>query len=194
MNAFTCCLTWIALAVSLDPSIQAPTDPVSRPGAAVNDLQLTIAPSTARSAQAPHIDFDIALRNTGDSELELNLGTIVGRVVQPDAIRLILTEPGGEIHELQYFSRAAGVAGRIDDYIVALRAGSVYTVRISLADYCRSATGDTNAKLPNGHYKIAAQLAGRLATHHNFDTRPAVLRNLWSGVAYSNIAEFDLSR
>jgi len=102
---------------------------------------------------------------------------------------LMLTDSAGLSRELHYRSRDAGIAGRIDDYLVALRAGSAYTVRVSLEDYTRG----VDMKMPTGRYKIAAQLPGRRATGVNLDMQGVALLNFWSGVVYSNIAEFDVS-
>ncbi len=185
-------VTLMAFAVPLVTSAQAPAGPGGAFGAAVNGLQLRITPITSGSGAPADVKFDVALQNTGDSGFILNLGTMLanGKVMWPDAVRLMLTDSAGLSRELHYRSRDAGIAGRIDDYLVALRAGSAYTVRVSLEDYTRG----VDMKMTTGRYRIAARFAGRLATGVNLDMQGVALLNLWSGVVYSNIAEFDVSR
>jgi hypothetical protein len=182
----------MALAVTLNWPAQAPSGPVAGFGAPVNGLQLRVTPLTSGSAAPSEIHFDIALQNVGDSDFVLNVGTMLanGKVMWPDAIRLMLTDLTGHSRELHFRSPNAGVAGRIDDYIVALRARSVYTVRVSLEDYIRG----VDMKLTRGEYKIAAQFSGRRATGVNLDMQGVALLNFWNGVVHSNVVEFDVSR
>jgi hypothetical protein len=191
MNAFIPCVVLLsALAAPLSTSAQAPAGPVGAFGGAVNGLQLRITPVTPDSGAPADVKFDVALQNTGDSNFVLNLGTMLGNGLEmwPDAIRLMLTDPAGQSRELHYRSATGVVAGRIDDYLVALRGHSVYTLRLSLADYTRG----VDVKIAPGRYKIAAQLAGRRATGVNVDMQGVALLNFWSGVVHSNIAEFDV--
>jgi hypothetical protein len=193
MNAMRWCLvTVMALAAPLNASAQAPAGPVGAFGAVVNGLQVKITPITSGSGAAADVKFEIALQNVGESDFVLNLGTMLGngKTMWPDAIRLLLTDAGGQSRELRFSIRTAGIAGRVDDYIVALRAKSVYTVRVSLDDYMR----DTAAKLAIGRYKIAAQFVGRLANGVNRDMQGVALLNFWGGIAHSNIAEFEVSK
>lgn len=191
MNVLTCCLAAsMALAPFPNTSAQAPPATIAAFGAVVNGLQLRITPISSGSTLPAHVQFEVALQNTGDSDFVLNLGTMLanGKVMWPDAIRLMLTDPAGQSRELRFSSRNAGIAGRIDDYIVALRAGSVYTVRVSLEDYTRN----IDTKLTEGRYKIAAQFVGRRATGVNLDMQGVALLNLWTGVVHSNVAEFEV--
>jgi hypothetical protein len=193
MHAISLCLaTLIALALPLATSAQAPAGPVGAFGAAANGLQLRIVPVTSGSGVPADVKVDVALQNVGDADFVLNLGTMLanGKVMWPDAIRLMLMDAAGQSRELRFSSRTAGIAGRIDDYIVALRAGAVYTVRLSLADYMR----DPTAILPNGRYKIAAQFLGRRAGGVNVDMQGVALLNFWTGTAHSNVAEFEVAR
>jgi hypothetical protein len=193
MHAISLCLvTLIALAPPLATSAQAPAGPVGTFGAAVNGLQLRIVPVSSGSGVPADVKVDVALQNVGDADFVLNLGTMLdnGKVMWPDAIRLMLTDSAGQSRELRFSSRTAGIAGRIDDYIVALRAGAVYTVRLSLADYLR----DPTPTLANGRYKIAAQFLGRRAGGVNVDMQGVALLNFWTGTAHSNVAEFAVAR
>ncbi len=186
-----CFFTLLAVARPLPAPAQAPAGPVGAFGAALNGLQLRIIPVTSGSGLPADVTLDVTLENVGASDFVLNLGTMLAnaKVMWPDAIRLMLTDASGQRRELRFSSRTAGIAGRIDDYIVALRAGSTYTVRVSLDDYMRDA-----AKLANGRYKIAAQFLGRRANGVNVDMQGVALLIFWTGTAHSNVAEFEVSR
>ena len=185
-----CFFTLLAGARPLPSPAQAPAGPVGAFGAAVNGLQLRIIPVTSGSGLPADVKLDVALENVGGSDFVLNLGTMLtnAKVMWPDAIRLMLTDASGQRRELRFSSRT--IAGRIDDYIVALRTGSTYTLRVSLDDYMR----DSAAKLANGRYKIAAQFLGRRASGVNVDMQGVALLNFWTGTAHSNVAEFEVSR
>jgi len=173
-------------------SVQAPAGPVGGFGDALNGLQLKIVPVTSGNGAPADVKFDIAFQNVGNSDFVLNLGTMLanGKVMWPDAIRLMLTDAGGQRRELRFWSGTGVIAGRIDDYVVALRAGSTYTVRVSLADYVR----DPAPTLANGRYRIAAQFLGKRGSGVNADMQGVALLNFWSGTAHSNLAEFEVSR
>jgi len=64
-------------------------------------------------------DFDSEHQQGG---LVLNLGSMLanGKVMFPEAVRLSLTDPAGYARELHFFDRRyPGIAGRVDDFIVA---------------------------------------------------------------------------
>jgi len=187
-----CFFTLLAVSRPVPAPAQAPAGPVGAFGAALNGLQLRIIPVTSGSGLPADVKLDVALENVGGSDFVLNLGTMLAnaKVMWPDAIRLMLTDASGQRRELRFSSRTGGVAGRIDDYIVALRAGSTYTVRVSLDDYLR----DSAAKLANGRHKIAAQFLGRRASGVNVDMQGVALLSFWTGIAHSNVAEFEVSR
>ena len=59
-----------------------------------------------------------------------------GKVMFPAAVRLVLTDPAENTRELQFFDRRYSViAGRLDDFTVALRAGATYVFPVSLDQY-----------------------------------------------------------
>jgi hypothetical protein len=197
MKTFTLSVA-VAVAFSAPPipSAQAPTATPRPFGASVNGVQLGISVTSSGTAVGSRPEFEVALQNAGDSDFVLNLGTMLanGKVMWPDAIRLMLIDPAGQGRELRFSSRKyAGVAGRIDDFTVALRGGSVYTLRISLADYWSPSTRDFDLKLANGRYKVAAQFEGRRATGVNLDMQGVALMNFWTGKVQSNVAEFEVS-
>jgi hypothetical protein len=95
-------------------------------------------------------EFYVALENTSDSDFVVNLGQMLanGKVMFPTAIRLTLTDPAGQTRELDFSDRRyPGVAGRVDDFTVALRSGSIYALRVSLNQYWSPATKEFVLKL-----------------------------------------------
>ncbi len=185
-------LPWLGLVVTLNWPAQAPSGPVGAFGAPLNGLQLHVTPVTSGSAAPSDIQFDVALQNVGSSDFVLNVGTMLGngKVMWPDAIRLMLTDFTGQSRELHFEIRNAAVAGRIDDYVVPLRAAAAYRIRVSLQDYMRGA----DTRLTRGRYKVAAQFSGRRATGVNLDMQGVALLNFWSGVVHSNVAEFEVTQ
>jgi hypothetical protein len=82
--------------------------------------------------------FMVALQNISDTDFVVNLGFMLanGKVMFPEAVRLSLTDPAGDTRELQFFDRRyPAIAGRLDDFTVALRAGAAYEFPVSLDQY-----------------------------------------------------------
>src|SRR5882762_9505959 len=93
-----------------------------------------------------------------------------GKVQLPDRISLNLTNEGGRIRKLSFFDkRYPAVAGRMDSYIVPLRAGSIYTLRLSLHQFWSPDTKEFDLKLLPGRNQISAQFEGGGAKFVNFD-------------------------
>lgn len=110
-----------------------------------------------------------------------------GKVMFPGAVRLRLTDSHGTTRELEYFDkRYPAIAGRVDDFIVALRAGSVYAIRISLERYWSRATKEFDLTLQRGRYQIEARFDGQGAQSINGDTAGIALLNFWKGTLRSN--------
>src|SRR5258705_9790177 len=65
-------------------------------------IGISVSPGNLSQAAA---EFSVALENTGDADFVLNLGSMLanGKVMFPDAIHLILSDPGGNTRELAFF-------------------------------------------------------------------------------------------
>ena len=162
-------------------------------GEAVAGLRVAIASVTAGMWPRRGAQLTIALHNVGDKDFVLNLGSMLanGKVMFPDAIQLTLTDEMGLTRELQFFDRRyPAVAGRVDDFIIALRSGSTYLLRTSLDNYWSKATKEFTVTLPEGRYKITARLDGQGARSVNLDTAGIALMNFWKGIVHSNVLEF----
>jgi hypothetical protein len=159
-------------------------------------LRIGIAAVNRDSASSADEQFEVALENTGAADFVLNLGHMLanGKVMFPSSVRLVLTDPSGQTRELQYFDRKyAVVAGRVDDFIVSLRVGSVYTIRSTMDHYWSPSTKEFGVTLARGRYRILARFEGEGARTTNLDMPGIVLMNFWKGTVQSNPLEFVVS-
>jgi len=137
------------------------------------------------------IEFYLAFQNIGSKDFVLNLGTMLGngKVQEPDAIRLMLTDPNGQTREFQC-SKARAIGGRLDDFLAALPVGATYVLKLNLNQYCCIAPV---VKLTAARYRIAAQFKGRGAQFVNLDTPGIRLLNFWTGSVQTNPLEFEIA-
>ena len=159
-------------------------------------LRMAVSPVAKADDPGSVPGFRVAIENVGESDVVLSLGTMLanGKVMFPTAVRLLLTDRQGTARELTYFDRRyPGVAGRIDDYLVALRAGSVYTILVSLDHYYSPTTKEYgDIKLAPGRHRIEARYDGQGAQALNLDTPGIGLLNFWKGTLRSNSLEFEV--
>ena len=143
--------------------------------------------SDTQGHEAPQIH--VGIENVGDSDVVLSLGSMFanGKTMHPLAVALTITDGGGTIRELQYDEPP--VAGRVDDYLVALRTGSTYTLRLPLNRYSSPVTNEHRLTLRPGHYRIEARFTGWDARSINADTTGVGLLNFWKGAVRSNVAD-----
>ena len=161
-------------------------------GAATEGLQMSI--STAGSNKADVPEFQVAFRNVGEQDVTLNLGIMLanGKVQLPKSIGLSLSEASGKTWNLNFFDRRyPAINGRVDDYVVPLRAGSIYTFKINLDQYWSPDTKQFGLKLPPGKCQITAQFDGTGAKTSNLDMPGIKLMNFWTGKLQSNVVEIE---
>jgi hypothetical protein len=116
-----------------------------------------------------------------------------GKVMLPDAVHVMLTRPSGASCELDYVDpRYPGVAGRVDDFIVAQPAGAEYRLRLTGDRLWCASTGEFQARLPTGEYRVTARFAGQGATTDNLDMKGAALLNFWKGTVRSGEVSFEI--
>ena len=174
-------------------SRQASVVPGPAWGQAIGGLRIGIATVNASTASPADMAFDVALENNGTADFVLNLGHMLanGKVMFPSSIRLVLTDSSGLARELEYFDRKyPGIAGRVDDFTVALRVGSVHTIRATMDHYWSSETKEYGVKLTRGRHRIVARFQGEGARTHNLDMPGGALLNFWKGIVQSNPLEF----
>jgi hypothetical protein len=99
-----------------------------------------------------------------------------------------VTDASGKTRNLKFFDqRYPGVAGRVDDYLVPLRVGSSYTLKLSLDQFWSPDTKEFEMKFFPGEYQITAQFEGGGAKTSNLDLPGIKLMNFWLGNLQSNI-------
>jgi hypothetical protein len=157
-------------------------------GAPVDGLRMSI--SAADSVRTDSPVFHLAFQNAGEKDLILRLGYMLanGRVQLPDRISLTLTDANGRTRKLRFLDwRYPAIAGRVDDYIIPLRSGSIYTLDLSLDQFCSPETNEYELRLSPGKYQIAAEFEGTGAKAVNMDAPGIKLFNFWSGKLQSNV-------
>jgi hypothetical protein len=156
-------------------------------GPATDGLQMSLSVLTTGDQNDP--EFEVAFRNLGEQDVSLNLGIMLanGKVQLPDKIHLSLVDGSGKSRELHFSDkRYAAVGGRVDDYVVPLRAGSTYTLKLRLDQFVSADTGD-NVKLKPGRYEVSARFQGDGATTSNLDMAGMKSMNFWKGKLQSNV-------
>jgi hypothetical protein len=165
-------------------------------GATSNGLRMAISPVTPGAVPPQRAEFYVAFQNVGDKDIILNLGSMLanGKVHFPEAVHLILTDAQGKTRELQFSDkRYPGVLGRVDDFIVALRSGATYILRLSLEQYWCPSTKEFDLRLIEGRYRIAARFEGKGANSVNLDMQGIALMNFWKGTLQSDWLDFEVS-
>ena len=156
-------------------------------GTAIDGLQMSISTIDSSTVNVPQ--FQLAFWNAGEQDVTLNLGMMLanGKAQLPNKIALRFTDASGMTRKLDFFDkRYPAIAGRIDDYVVPLRAGSIYTLKISLDQFWSPATKEFDLKLSAGQYRISAQFEGGGAVAPSLDMPGIKLMNFWIGKLQSN--------
>ncbi len=182
-------LLWLAaVGLILGPSAARPSD------APEKDTKVRLTIRVADPQSAASLRLYVGFENVGDTDTVLNLGTMLGngRVQIPGAVRLILTDLDGRSRELRFFDRRyPGIAGRVDDYAVPLRGGSVYTLNLRLNDFWCPQTNEFTLELKPGKYTVRAEFTGQEPQHVNMDTEGLKLMRFWTGTLRSDAVQFE---
>jgi RNA polymerase sigma factor (sigma-70 family) len=166
-------------------SSEAPKD---QWGLTTQGLQMSVSVTGKDKGGNP--EFQVAIRNVGEQDVTVNLGMMLanGKVQLPDHIRLKLSDDKGKTRELHFSDkRHPGIAGRVDDYFVPLRVGSVYTLKLPLSQFWCPATKEFTVELKPGKYRVSAHFEGTGAKH---DSGKFIL-NFWEGKLQSNTSPFE---
>jgi hypothetical protein len=172
-------------------------------GAASNGLRMGVTafdgsrPASPASPEGPTTSamFEVSFRNDGTDDFVLNLGYMLanGKVMFPNAVRLILTGSSASTCELRYFDRRYGViAGRVDDFTVPLQRGATYTLQLPADRLWCSETMQLPMQLKAGTYRVTARFEGRGAMAVNLDMQGVALLNFWTGTTESGAASFEV--
>jgi hypothetical protein len=82
--------------------------------------------------------------------------------------------------------RHGAIGGRLDDYVVPLRAGSMYTLKLKLDQFWCPETQEFEIPLMPGENRLTAQFEGRGAKLINPDMIAIRLMEFWLGKVESN--------
>ena len=155
-----------------------------QPGVTTDGLQMSLVLVPSSAAHDP--EFEIAIRNVGETDVCLNLGYMLanGKRMFPQNINLVLIDKTGKTWTLSV--GIVHIAGRVDDYMVPLRVGSAYSIRLRLGQLVSPKTGEFQIKLPRDGCAITAEFAGISADRVNRDMEGMRLMNFWNGRLRSN--------
>lgn len=147
-------------------------------------VQMSLSSSDPNSSQ-----LQVALRNVGKHDVTLNLGSMLanGKFQLPDHINIEFTDGLGRKRLFKFADKKhAFVAGRMDDYIVPLRVGSMYTLTVTLDQFWCHETKEFEIPLTLGKNRLTAQFQGTGAQLVNLDMPAIKLMNFWLGKIESN--------
>ena len=133
--------------------------------------------------------LQVAFRNVGDRDVTLNLGHMManGKVQLPNYISLDFTAAQGKKRLFEFADKKHSfVAGRLDDYVVPLRSGSIYTLTLTLDQFWCQETQEYEIPLAPGENRLTARFEGRGAKLLNLDMPGIKLMNFWLGKLESN--------
>jgi len=147
-----------------------------------NGVQMCLTSSGSR--------LELAFRNVGNRDVTLNLGVMManGKVQLPDRVAIKFTDAQGQTRLFKFGDkRYPGVAGRLDDYVVPLRVGSMYTLQLTLDQFWCQETKEFSIPLLSGDNYLTAHFEGTGANAVNSDMPGITLMNFWLGDVESNV-------
>jgi hypothetical protein len=156
-------------------------------GSSVAGLQISLFAVDSSKGSDP--ELQLALRNVGNQDITLNLGSMManGKVQLPDNITLNVSDAQGRKRKFNFGDKKHSfVAGRLDDYVVPLRAGSSYTLRLTLDQFWCQETNEVEVRLLPGKNQLSAEFEGGNAKLVNLDMPGIKLMNFWVGKVQSN--------
>ena len=134
-------------------------------------------------------NLELTFRNVGDRDVTLNVGVMManGRVQLPNRIAIKFTDAQGKTRLFTFGEKQyPGVAGRLDDYVLPLRAESMYTLQLTLDQFWCQETKEFSIPLLSGDNYLTAQFEGTGAHAVNLDMPGIKLMNFWLGKVESN--------
>ena len=126
----------------------------------------------------------LSIRNAGEADTAVLLGIVIanGRWHVPRELMVELKRAGQEIEQLVYRS-PAGIAGRIDHWIVGLPVRSTFRLTLRPTDFVSISSTPRSA----APIELTARLTGRAVTSDlNPDMKGMQAWRLWTGTVTSN--------
>jgi hypothetical protein len=150
-----------------------------------SDLQLVVEVAAQRYRVSENPSFKISFRNSGDQDLLLNGGELLGNGAEIwSSIKCDFQSAAGQRLPLSLGWGVPGIAGRIYFLGVPLRAGSGYTVSVTPKDYYVG----KSEHLAAGTYGLACTYTGAQSIHRDSTQLP----RCWEGLATSNTARVEM--
>lgn len=179
--------SWAAIAAESPP-------PATTPAAASPNAPLKIEIAALPPAPGAAPVFRVTIENTSDKDVVFNLGMMLGNgySLWPSAVNLVLTTATGKSTRLQW--KGGFISGRVDDYLVPLRAGSAYTLRLKLDDYRPTDIRESQPVLEPGEHSVRAILDTKKVQFVNGDMSGAALIHLWTGQLESAATTFSVAQ
>jgi hypothetical protein len=131
-------------------------------GAAVDGLQIRLSVDRAALEQSKIPKFTVELRNAGDKDLLLNLGTRShdGGRQYLTAVSLILEDGDGRSQWLELKRTAQASGAGFEALSLPLPVGASFSFTADLYDYSATNSKGSDYKLKPGSYLVAAHLNG----------------------------------
>ena len=188
-KAFNAICTCLLLSVLLPLPSTAQASDCLRWGESVDGIGMSISTADVtinESGQAEVPNLRVTFRNRGERDANLYLG-IKGGAPHPFNFNfnLHVTDAGGKTRIFKY-KGPAYVAGRLEPYIVRLRAGSVYALDIRMAQFWSPETKEYELNLPPGKYTVSLEFEGREPEAVNLDQQHIHKMSFWKGKLQSN--------
>lgn len=141
------------------------------------------------STDANGSSLQVAFRNVGDHDVTLNLGSMManGKVQLPNDVNINFTDAQGRSRVFKFADKKHSfVAGRLDDYVVPLRVGSMYTLKLTLDQFWCYETKEFEIPLLPGKNQLTGRFHGSGARLGNLNMQAIKLMNFWLGNVESN--------
>ena len=158
-------------------------------------IKLSIVDVSSEVADA--IKLRLAFENANEEDAMLNLGIMLGngKFQLPTQIRLTLTDESGKSRVLHFSDkRFGGIAGRVDDYFLPLRAGSTYSLTLNMSNFWCPKSKEPSIGFSPQEYKIRASFAGQGARNLNADTEGLQHMPFFVGKVRSEVMPFRVGK
>jgi hypothetical protein len=172
-------------------------------GEAVDGVEMAITGNGLIKPGVPNLQ--VMFRNIGDHDVNLNLGTVGGWSPRPCKLdnrdlsctfnfKFNVSDRSGATRSYT-FRGMSYVAGRLDPYVVYLRAHSKYTLELGIDQFYSPATHEYQALvLPPGTYKFSLEFDGRAPGIINLDQPYLAKMTFWKGKLISNSLSIGIAR
>jgi hypothetical protein len=176
---------------------------VAQSGEAVDGLEMSIRENGLIRAGFPKLE--VVFRSVGDHDVNINLGTIGGWSSRPCRLdnrdisctfnfKLNVTDVRGATRTYT-FRGMSYVAGRLDAYIVYLRAHTTYRMDLGIDQFYSPATHEYQTlALRPGSYKLSLEFDGLAAAIVNLDQPYIAKMTFWKGKLNSNSLSISIAR